>query len=263
MIVWSVANQKGGVGKTTTTVSLAAGIAAHGARVLVVDLDPHGSLTGYCGYHPEQVEPNLFQLFGGEFDARPMPPLASPWDSIHLWPASSALATLDRRMGAGQGMGLKIRDALAAVADRFDFALIDCPPMLGILMVNALGACDRLLVPVQTEHLALQGLERMVRTLDMVHKSRKRELAWTVIPTLFDRRTRASRDALLSLRHQYRDRIWPGIVPMDTRFRDASVAGQPIQLHAPGSRGSLAYGQLLEYLLGLAQSEKLPQRAAG
>lgn len=122
--------------------------------------------------------------------------------------------------------------------------------MLGVLMVNALAACAHLVIPVQTEFLALKGLERMLRTLQMVQRSKQFELNYTIVPTLFDRRTRASIEALQELRKRYPDELWRSVIPVDTRFREASLEGIPLSIMRPGARGSLHYRELLDYLLG-------------
>jgi len=253
MRVWAVANQKGGVGKTTTVVSLGALLARAGCRTLLVDLDPHGSMTAYFGHDPETVEMGVYRLFAEPARAAATAAaLAVPAvpEGLALWRASPAMATLDRQLGGADGMGLVLARALAGVADRFDYALLDCPPMLGVLMVNALAACERLIVPVQTEHLALQGLERMMRTLRMVQRARRRPLPYLIVPTLHDRRTRAALRALEALRSAHGDRVWDDVIPVDTRFREASRRGRALTEVEPTARGSQAYARLLARLLG-------------
>ena len=163
-------------------------------------------------------------------------------------PASTAMATLDRQLGSMDGMGLVIKRALSRFEGRFDCVLMECPPMLGVLMVNALAACQQLLVPVQTEFLALKGLDRMLHTLKMIGKARGGIPPYTVIPTFFDRRINASMDALRALRDRHGDHLWQRVIPVDTRFREASKAGQPINVHSPNARGSEAYASLLRAL---------------
>lgn len=253
MRIWSVANQKGGVGKTTTTVTLGGWCAARGGSTLLVDLDPHGSLTAYFGYDPESMQEGVYSLFQSErLDADGVLRLSRPTSEENLWllPASTALATLDRQLGARDGMGLVIARALEAVADRFDHVLIDCPPMLGVLMVNALAACERLIIPVQTEFLAIKGLERMLHTLVMIERARGLSVPYTIVPTMFDRRTRASLDSLRSMRERFSEHMWSAVVPVDTRFREASRAGRPLGQYVASSRGAKAYRDLLGNLLG-------------
>lgn len=252
MKVWSVCNQKGGVGKTTTAVTLAGLLAQSGATTLLVDLDPHGSMSVYFGVNPDETEDSVYSLF--ERDAKTLSVLANiqntAFERISLLPASTALATLDRQMSSRPGMGLVITKALQRVEKRFDFVLLDCPPVLGVLMINALVACDLLLVPVQTEFLALKGLERMERTLEMIGKSREIGLEWLILPTMYDQRTRASVQTLATLRQKYSRRLSKSVIPIDTRFRDAAKMGKPLSYVGDHTRGVQAYAELLDFLLG-------------
>ncbi|MBF8779229.1 ParA family protein [Pseudomonas fulva] len=253
MRVWAVANQKGGVGKTTTTIALAGLLAEAGKRVLVVDLDPHGSMTSYFGHDPDALEHSCYDLFlhkGQVPDGLPGQLLLSTSDErIALLPSSTALAVLERQSPGQSGLGLVIAKSLAQLWQDFDFALIDSPPLLGVLMVNALAASQQLVVPVQTEFLAVKGLERMITTLAMINRSRKQALPYQIVPTLFDRRTQASLGTLKVLRDAYPEHVWQGYIPVDTRLRDASRAGvTPCQYDAK-SRGVTAYRALLKHLL--------------
>ncbi|MCA1766730.1 MAG: ParA family protein [Idiomarina sp.] len=256
MIVWTVANQKGGVGKTTTTVALAGLLAEQGKRVLCIDTDPHASLTYYFGIDSEELESSAFDVFSAgkavTADLMRRSILQTEFKNLNVMPATMALATLDRKLGTQDGMGLVLKRGLAMVADDFDYVLIDVPPVLGVLMVNALACCQRVLIPVQTEFLALKGLDRMMRTLTLIHKSRGENYAYTIIPTLYDKRTNASLQTYKKLIARYGRGVWNGMIPIDTKFRDASNEQQPPNVYAPKSRGVLAYQSLLTNLQQLA-----------
>ncbi|MCB1790386.1 MAG: ParA family protein [Gammaproteobacteria bacterium] len=253
MTVWSIANQKGGVGKTTTTVALGGLLAAWGFRTLMIDIDPHGSLTSYFGLDPDSIDASSYSLFEAVADRRQMDPASlivpTPTEGLHLMPAAVALATLDRQSGRLEGLGLVLKRAVDQLRSRYDYILIDCPPVLGVLLINALAAAERLIVPVQTEFLAIKGLERMQHTLKMVTKARPSPLDVVVVPTFFDPRTRASHESLAVLRSDFADITWSGVVPIDTRFRDASRAGLPPAIYDPRARGVEAYAKLLEQLV--------------
>ncbi|MBX9763108.1 MAG: ParA family protein [Pseudomonadaceae bacterium] len=253
MRVWAVANQKGGVGKTTTSIALAGLLADAGKRVVVVDLDPHGSMTSYFGHDPDTLEHSCFDLFqhsGGVPSALPKQLLLqTSHERISLLPSSTALATLERQSPGKSGLGLVIAKSLAQLWQDYDHAVIDSPPLLGVLMVNALAASQQLVIPVQTEFLAVKGLERMINTLAMISRSRQQALPYTIVPTLFDRRTQASMGTLRVLRNTYPEHLWPAYIPVDTRLRDASRAGLVPSNFDSNSRGVIAYRALLKHLL--------------
>ncbi|NLJ11415.1 MAG: ParA family protein [Gammaproteobacteria bacterium] len=253
MRIWAVANQKGGVGKTTTTLALAGLLADAGKRVLVVDLDPHGSMTSYFGYDPDTLEHSCYDLFqhAGLIPAHLPQQLLrdTSHENIKLLPSSTALAVLERQSPGKDGLGLVISRTLAQLDGEFDFAVIDSPPLLGVLMVNALAASQYLLIPVQTEFLALKGLERMVNTLKMINRSRQQSLPYSIVPTLFDRRTQASISALRMLKKQYPATLWQAYIPIDTRLRDASRAGLVPSSFDKSSRAIVAYRALLKHVL--------------
>lgn len=252
--IWAVSNQKGGVGKTTSTVALGGLAAAQGLRVLLIDLDPHGSLSSYFGQDPDRIELSVFTLFQ-ERKELTQPSVKrlivkTQQKNLSVLPSSTALATLERQAIGQDGMGLVLSRALSFVTDDYDLVIIDSPPLLGVLMINALAACSELIIPVQTEHLAIKGLERMVNTLRMMARSRKKPLNYTIVATMFDQRTQASVGSLRIIRNTYLEHVWPGRIPVDTKFRDASKEGVAPHLYDPKGRGVDAYTSLLKWLLG-------------
>ncbi|AXK71169.1 ParA family protein [Lysobacter sp. TY2-98] len=246
MQTWAVANQKGGVGKTTTTLCLARGLADAGFRVLLVDLDPHASLSHAFGIPVEPPPRGSYELFTDATQMLSRLAHGTPVEGLVICPAQPSLATLERRGATQPGLGLALGRALHAARDTYDYALLDCPPTLGLLMVNALAAADRLIAPTQTDPLALHGLRDMLRTADMVERSRRRPLPRAIIPTLHDKRTRSGQNSLEQLRETYGEQVSPDAIPLDTRLRDASAVATGPKL---ASRGADAYREALQWLL--------------
>lgn len=267
MRIWAIANQKGGVGKTTSVVALGGLLAERGKRVLVVDLDPHGSLTNWFGYDPDRLRHTAFDLFQHRGKVPEGLParliIGTSCDGMSLLPASTALATLERKMIGIEGMGRIISRTLAQLRGDFDYVLLDNTPSLGVLMVNSLAAAQHLIIPVQTEFLALKGLERMLHTLEMISRSQQSVPSYTIVPTMFDRRTQASVRSLNQLRKSYPDTLWKFVIPVDTKFRDASQAGRvPSALDAK-TNGVQAYARLLKDLPEMSLAQSGPMRRSG
>lgn len=265
VLVWTVSNQKGGVGKTTTAVALGGLAADAGKKVLLIDLDPQGSLSSWFRQDSGVEGESVYSLFESKSDkgfSREFVHsliLGTEFTNINLIKASTLLATLERQ-SVGQGKGLILSKALAAIYEDFDLVLLDCPPQLGILMVNALAACQKLIVPVQTEFLAIKGLERILNTINMMSRSRHNQLDYLIVPTMFDRRTQASVSSLRTIRHQFGESVWPGMIRVDTRLRDASKAGIPPHQFDPLSRAAEDYHSLFKFL---GRANVLESRAAG
>lgn len=260
MRVWAIANQKGGVGKTTTTLALGRGLAMRGSRVLLVDLDPHASLTRAFGVPTEPQPSGVLDLF--DDPSAELARVVRPSEIEHLAfvAAQTALATLERRSATQPGLGLALSNALSRGGAAYDYVLFDCPPTLGLLMVNALAAADHLIIPTQTEPLALHGLNGMCRTADMIERSRRRPLPVSILPTLYDRRTRTGAETLKTMQEQHGARVWNDAIPNDTRIcsvealTEASPSGQ-----YPG-RGLSAYRRALDWLLNT--ESRLMEQAA-
>jgi chromosome partitioning protein len=251
MQVWVIANQKGGVGKTTTTVSLAGELLRKNYRVLLIDADPQGSLSSYLGYEPETTDASLYQLFENSKEIK-LSNLArqiqeTTYQNLHLIPSSTSLATIERKTALG-GYGLILKKYLSLIDKNYDYILIDCAPSLGILLVNAIAACNKLIIPTQTEFLALKGLERMIRTVQMMVNAGSKQFELLIVPTMFDKRTLAAHYSLDWLKKRYQKALWHAVIPVDNSLIKASRLGLLPSFFCPNSLAVQAYACLVNDL---------------
>uniref|UniRef100_B8DL31 Cobyrinic acid ac-diamide synthase n=1 Tax=Nitratidesulfovibrio vulgaris (strain DSM 19637 / Miyazaki F) TaxID=883 RepID=B8DL31_NITV9 len=251
--VVAIANQKGGVGKTTSTLTLGAALARRGKRVLIMDLDPHANASVHLRFYPEDLDVTMYDLF--MVDEAAWPGLwkrlvrrneGQSWD---VAPASIQLAELDVDLKGRKGKGAILQQAIAHVRDDYDFIIIDCPPHVGILLVNALVACDLLVIPIQTDFLALHGLKLLFDTIRVLNKVLPQPIRYRALATMFDRRARACNRVLELLAQKMGPKVFNTVVGMDTRFREASAQGRVIYDLDPDSRGARAYDALAEEML--------------
>lgn len=241
--VYAIANQKGGVGKTTTTVNMGACVAGTGAQTLIVDLDAQCNATVALG-HTRDLEPSSYDCLAGEVSVAEAARPAGP-DNLWLVPANEDLAGASVELPRLDGFEMRLREGLGPVRERFSFTLLDCPPSLGPVAVNALVAADRVIVPVQAEYLALEGLVQFLDTLKLVQRelNPSLELAGILI-TMADDRTRLSQDVERELRDHLPARVFETVIPRSVRVAEAPSYGTPISEHAPESSGSRAYSDL-------------------
>ncbi len=266
MNIWAIANQKGGVGKTTSVASLAGILASKGHRVLMLDCDPQASLTAYFGFDSEELESTLYQWFSNFPKDRKeaIEPIVHIGNKvtrekivIDLVPGCMSLATLDKKFNSKEGMGLAIGKTLKLLEADYDFVLFDCAPVLGILLINALSACQNLLIPVQTEFLAIKGLERMIQTIDMVVKAQHHDIGYTIVPTMYDQRTNASLHAHETMKTKFEKHLWSEVIPVDTKFRDASRLNKTPNSLYPNTHGVIAYEALTNLVLDISRQQQV------
>jgi len=242
--VTACTNQKGGVGKTTTVVNLAAYLALSGTSTLVIDLDPQGNATSGLGVDRRSVDRSVYDaLINGVSLADVVVGTAVP--GLDLVPSAPALAGAEIELVPLPARERRLSASLADLGDRYDRVLVDCPPSLGLLTVNALTAADGVLIPIQTEYYALEGLSQLVNTIRMVRESLNPRLEIDgVLLTMYDGRTRLSAQVAAEVRRHLNGTVYETVVPRSVRLGEAPSHGLPIALYDPSSRGGVAYGRL-------------------
>jgi ATPases involved in chromosome partitioning len=245
--VYAIANQKGGVGKTTTAVNVAACVAAQDNQVLIVDLDQQANATVALGFGRD-TKPSSYDCLVGESSVAEAARPAGP-DNLWIVPASADLAGASVELPQLDRMEYRLRDSLGPVRERFALTLLDCPPSLGPVTVNALTAADRVIVPVQAEYLALEGLVQFMETLELVRRRLNPGLVLTgLVITMHDDRTRLAKDVEAELRQHFPELVFDTVIPRSVRVAEAPSYGVPVTEHAPGSRGATAYRELAREL---------------
>jgi chromosome partitioning protein len=249
--IYSLANQKGGVGKTTTAVNLGASLVSLGQRVLLIDMDPQANATSSLGIDRAQLERSVYDVLLGSV---PLPHIVLSGSPVgpDLAPSAPALAGAQVEMVNILAREHLLRRALLSVADAYDYVLIDCPPSLGLLTINALTATsDGVIIPVQCEYLALEGLSELLYTIQLVRDSLNPGLSVRgLLLTMFDSRTNLSRQVESEVRDHFGSQVFTTVIPRNVRLGEAPSYGQSILTYAPYSQGALAYWALAEELAG-------------
>ena len=240
----AIANQKGGVGKTTTNVNLATCLAQAGKRVLVADMDPQGNTTSGFGVDKHTVEHSIYTLLSGDAYLEQVA-LDVGIEGLQLLPANIELSGAEIELIDQPDREYKLRDILSHAKYLYDFILIDCPPSLNMLTINALCAADSILVPIQCEYYALEGLTQLMHTIELVQRRLNPRLTIEgVVFTMYDSRTNLSAQVVEEVRNNLQAHIYDSIIPRNVRLSEAPSHGLPISLYAPTSKGADAYQKL-------------------
>ena len=259
--VFAIANQKGGVGKTTTAINLAASLAANDFRVLVIDSDPQGNATSGLGVAKDPDRPSLYQVLLGDVPAREAIQ-ATDLEGLHLISADKNLVGADLELVEIPNREFRLRECISDIREEYRFVLIDCPPALDLLTLNALIAADSVLVPIQCEFFALEGVSELMDTIDRIRDSFQHPLQVEgILLTMYDDRTNLTRQVAADLREFFGDQVFRTVIPRSIRLAEAPSFGKPILGYDPRSRGAESYIKLAKEILDHEQI-RLPAQGA-
>jgi chromosome partitioning protein len=249
----AIINQKGGCGKTTTSINLAACLARLGQKTLLVDMDPQGHCGVGLAVPEDQIERTIFDTLIDDSDGRPAKVSEIVWQiasDFDLAPSNIKLAAFEQIFAGRTGREDRLAKALGAAGNNYQWAIIDCPPSVGLITFNALKACDEVVVPVETGYFSLHGLAKMMETLEIMKDRCGRDILIRVLPTLYDTRTKLAREVLSELRAKFKDYLMESTVNFNTKLKEAASFGQPITEYDPGSRGYKDFVNLARELMG-------------
>ena len=246
----AIFNQKGGVGKTTTNINLAACLALKGKKVLILDIDPQGNTTSGIGIRKKGLEKTTYEVLIDETMKVEEAILPTIVKNLDIVPASVQLAGAEIELVKLEGREKRLKRALDSVRDKYDYIFIDCPPSLGLLTINSLTAVDSVLIPIQCEFYALEGVSQLVSTIDLVRKSLNPKLEIQgVILSMFDGRTNLSIQVVNEVKKYFKSKVYSTVIPRNIRLAEAPSFGLPITEYDPKSKGALAYLEFAEEFL--------------
>lgn len=250
----AIFNQKGGVGKTTTNINLAACLALKGKKVLILDIDPQGNTTSGIGVSKKTLEKTVYNILADdEFDPREAI-INTSVENLDLIPASVDLAGAEVELVQIDGREKALKNGLDKIRDNYDYIFIDCPPSLGLLTINSLAAVDSVLIPIQCEFYALEGVSQLVSTIELVKKSLNPSLkVQGVILSMFDGRTNLSAQVVQEVKKYFGGKVYSTVIPRNVRLAEAPSFGLPITEYDPKSRGAEAYTEFAEEFLELEE----------
>ena len=242
--VIAIANQKGGVGKTTTSVNLSACLGELGQRVLLIDIDPQGNATSGLGIDKGKIEKSIYDVLVDDIPIKDTV-IGTEVDNLKVLPATIQLAGAEIELVASMSRETKLKKAIDKIKNEYDFVIIDCPPSLGLLTINSLTAANSILVPIQCEFYALEGLSQLMQTVSLVQNNLNPQLELEgVLLTMFDGRTNLSLQVAEEVRSHFGGKVYETIIPRNVRLSEAPSYGQPIIKYDPRSKGAEVYGEL-------------------
>lgn len=250
----AICNQKGGVGKTTTTINLSTYLALSGKKILIIDIDPQGNATSGLGVDKHSIEKSVYDLVIDEIDPR-LAVIKTQVENLFLIPSNLSLTGAEVELVGIMGREYRLKKALSSLSGEYDFIFIDCPPSLGLLTINALTAAGSVLIPIQCEYYALEGLSQLVNTVNLVKENLNTSLdVEGVILTMADYRTNLTNEVINEVRGYFKEKVYQTVIPRNIRLTEAPGFGKPIAIYDKSSMGAQKYSEFTNEMLGLKVS---------